>query len=281
MNNHNTSNAPGESVNLPRIISELEFNNYTQQWLIKINQLTTKLKSTERVAVDDFKDFFLKKDNDLLKDNNALPEQRLLKVYFDCEAVHHIISSVGVKIIKARFAIVDDLLLNGVATPTFTIILYGVDTLGNRCSAYSIGEPQYDYNYLIGKNTPGDISQSISDNLAQRWLKNWKQAEIDTPLFDTTYGYLNGYNYLMADFMNSLYPPGTTRENNGVFVLLAAHDYISYTPGSEHAEVMTFGLVLAGVKMPKSHKNAPGNVEGAVDTFFDLSLPSPPNYQTA
>lgn len=280
MNNHNTSNAPGEVAGTARIISELEFNNYTQQWLIKINQLTAGLKAAEKTDTADFKAFFLKKDDDIRQDHDV-PEQRLLKVYFDCEAVHHIISSVGIKTIKARFAIVDDYLLNGIVTPTFTIILYGVDTLGNRCSAYSIGQPQYDYNYVVEKNAPGDISQSISDNLAQRWLKNWKQAEIDTTLFDTNYGYLNGYNYLMADFMNSLYPPGTTRENNGVFVLLAAHDYISYTPGSEHAEVMTFGLVLAGVNMPKSRQNSPGDFEGAVDIFYDLSLPSPPNYQTA
>jgi hypothetical protein len=272
MNSHNIPNAPGESVKLPPVISEKEFNTHTQQWLVEINQSSTKLKSSEGIATDDFKAFFLKKD---IADGAPQLEQRLLKVYFDCEAIHHMLSSVGVKTIKAQFAIVDDYSLNGLPTSTFSLILYGVDTLGNRCSAYHIGQPQYDYGYTVKEGTQGDLSQSISDSLAQRWLKNWEQTEISPVLFDTTYGYLNGYNYSMADFMNSLYPPGTNKENNGVFVLLAAHDHISYTPGTDHAVVMTFGLVLAGIKTSKTHKNTTSD---DIDTFYDLSLPSPPNY---
>jgi len=244
---------------MAQVISELDYHTFTLNWLTEIN-------NSSAAGAADISSFFFNSTG-----------QKLVKFQFNIKSVHHLLSSVGVKTIVARFAIVNTYEPYGITTPTFIIILFGADTLGNRCSAYYIGKPLYDYDVTLANATTVNVNDCISDKLALAWINNWKIAEVDQAIFDTSYGYLQGYNYLMSDFMGTLYPLNLTTEISDVMLMLVAHDHISHTPGVAPAMVYTFGMVLAGI-IPSSQSSSGllGDTGTQVSTYYDLSLPSPP-----
>ncbi len=264
MNNQDYSSNPAGLADF-NIISELQFIAYTLEW--------TKQVSGTKVSWKVFAD----------KDSSI--EQMLAQVNFNDATIQSLLSCVGVKHIHARFAIVHDYHPYKIKLPTFTIILYATDQLGQRCSAYHIGRPQYRETITAAPSKPSqDIGNFISSRLAKEWISEWKKVCDENPkspemlseLFLTNYGYLLGYNYVVSDFMYSLFPPGTQKECYDVVVLPVIHKHVADHLNEQPILKRTFGLVLAGV--PLNAKGITGDEE--VNSFYDLSLPTPPSNST-
>ncbi|MBS7564772.1 hypothetical protein KHS38_10180 [Mucilaginibacter sp. Bleaf8] len=266
MNNHNHSVAELPGLKDFHIISEFEFQKYTLEW-------------AKQVASSEMPwDFFNNNDGNCFL--------MLAQIYYNGATVQNLLSCVGVKNINARFAIVDQYQPYEITSPTFTIILYAIDSLGKRCSAYHIGKPQYNDTIILPRKKPiQGIGNFISSRLAKEWIGEWKiicdhspkEPEYLSELFLTNYGYLTGYNYLMSDFMYSLFPPGTRTENYDVVILPAVHKHIIHNVFDQPAWSRTFGLVLAGVELVTKHKTSTVEDDEEVNSFYDLSLPTPPS----
>jgi len=246
------------------IISESEFRKFTLEW--------TKQVSSTNMSWE----FFRRSDDHGVS-------HMLGQIYFNDATVQNLLSSVGVKKINARFAIVDDYEPYEITSRVFTLVLYASDSQGKRCSAYHVGRPQYDYAvFFPEKKEPQDIGDFISSRLAQRWINDWKTVYHDCAklphslgeLFLTSYGYLNGYNYIMSDFMYTLFPPGTQIIDHGVVVLPVIHKHVRHDPEGLPIWQRTFGLVLAGVEPNTTNQLV--NSSQLVNSFYDLSLPTPP-----
>jgi hypothetical protein len=246
------------------IISESEFRKCTLEWT---KQVSSTIMSW---------DLFRRSDDQGVSD-------MLGQVYFNDATVQNLLSSVGVEKINARFVIVNDYEPYGITSGAFTLVLYASDSQGKRCSAYHLGRPQYDYAvFFPEKKQPQDIGDFISSRLAQRWINDWKTVCHDHAkipgslgeLFLTSYGYLNGYNYIMSDFMYTLFPPGTQIINHGVVVLPVIHKHVLSDHEGLPVWQQTFGLVLAGVEPDTTNQLL--NSRQVVNSFYDLSLPTPP-----
>jgi hypothetical protein len=258
MNQQNQTSESGELTSLfgPHTVSEKTFKAWYQEWYQQVVNTTTLTS-------------FFKNNCGYIK-----------KIYFNDYTVQNLLSSVGIKNIQARFVIIDKYKDYEIKTPTFTIILYATDSEGKVCSAYHVGLPEHHYGFSLAEpKRDTDIRDSISDKLARRWIDRWdeitQQQAFPDELFETNYGLLNGYNYVMADFMDALYPPNTNIKNYNIVILLAAHDHIPHywDDGNPPAEVSTFGLVVAGVDFLHT-----GIFSGdPVNSYYDLSLPCPPN----
>ncbi|MCX2494633.1 hypothetical protein OQX63_14195 [Pedobacter sp. PF22-3] len=264
INNQDYLSNPADLADF-NVVSEHQFIEYTLEWTKQIsgNEMSWKV--------------FADKDSSI--------EQMLVQVYFNDATIQSLLSCVGVKHIHARFAIVHDYYPYKIKLPTFTMILYATDQLGQRCSAYHIGRPQYHDNITVSPSMPShEIGNFISSRLAQKWISEWKivcdanpkSPELLSKLFLTNYGYLTGYNYVLSDFMYSLFPPETQKECYDVVILPVIHKHVADHLNAQPTLKRTFGLVLAGV--PFNAKDIAGDEE--VNSFYDLSLPTPPSNGT-
>lgn len=186
----------------------------------------------------------------------------LTHVYLTAEDVIHLISTVGTVTVKARFAIqpVD-------GQPTFTVILFGADARNTRTTAY------------LAATVPGAKSPvrhvavaegPVPNCLAMQWITNWQQQpekKIDRTLFEAPDGPLRGYTFLLADFLDTLFP---LTEITGEYLRLsfALHQYYKPGPVAE-AAAATFGLVLDMSITPTLRDLEAG------DLFYDISMPCP------
>lgn len=263
MNNHHYQSNPAGLEDF-YTISELQFLEYTLNWTKQVSGTEMSWK--------------------VFTDEDSSIEQILVQVYFNDATIQSLLSAVGVKHIHARFAIVHDYHPYKIKLPTFTIILYATDHLGQKCSAYHIGKPQYHDTITVASSKPLEgVGNFISSRLAQEWISEWKAVceNIKVPallseLFLTNYGYLTGYNYIMSDFMYSLFPPGTRKECYDVVILPVIHKHIADHLHTQRTWNRTFGLVLAGVQLIE--KGRTGNEDEEVNSFYDLSLPTPPTH---
>jgi hypothetical protein len=260
MNNHDYSSNPTSLEDL-YIIPEVQFLEYTLEW-------TKQVSGTDMPC-------------NVFADKDSSTEKMLVQVYFNDATIQSLLSCVGVKHIHARFAIANEYHPFEINSPTFTIIIYATDHLGQRCSAYHVGKPQYDDTIVVSGGKPlQGIGNFISSCLAQEWIGEWKTVCDGNPkapgclskFFLTNYGYLTGYNYIMSDFMYSLFPPGTRKECYDLVILPVIHKYVSNNPISQPTWSRTFGLVLAGVQLVTNDSAD----DEEVNTFYDLSLPTPP-----
>jgi len=261
-------------------ISEKQFEKWTKKWEEKVGEP--------------------KKLIPVFQNNDNLT---IRKIYFSDETVINLISSLGVENIKARFAIMDDYAPYEITRDTFTIILFATDNQGNIGSAYHVGLPEYQYDLRLREvGIPAyDEAGYISDLLAAKWINGWmdiikpleqiekyeqvhpgKMLDLEFPqkLFvNDSYGALTGYNYIMRDFMDSLYPKGVRKKNYDVIILLAAHNRIDHT-ADETKSIFTFGLVVAGMELKNpiaALQSGNAGDQEDVNSYYDLSLPTPPN----
>ncbi|MFC1222739.1 hypothetical protein ACFE6N_02960 [Pedobacter sp. BG31] len=264
MNDHDYSSNPASLENF-YIISELQFLECTFEW-------TKQVSSTKMPCK-------------IFADKGSSKERMLVQVHFNDATIQSLLSCVGVKHIHARFVIANKYQPYKIKSPTFTIVVYATDQLGQRCSAYHLGRPQYDDTIVVSGDKPFQgVGNFISSRLAQEWIDGWKMVCDGNPkapgclseLFLTNYGYLTGYNYLMSDFMYSLFPPGTQKECYDLVILPVIHKHVSNNLIGQPTLSRTFGLVLAGVQL-LTDDGAVDNAE-EVKTFYDLSLPTPPNH---
>jgi len=258
MDQQNQTNEPSEQTPFKGIhtVSENAFNKWTLKWYQQLANPQALLLSFKNI------------------------QQLMLKqVYFNDATVQNLLSSVGIENIHAKFVIADEYELYDITAPTFTIVLYATDTEGKRCSAYHLGKPQYHYQFSLTSTTPtSDTCDCISDFLAAKWVKAWENVIADPSkfsdrLFLTSYGFLNGYNYPMSDFMYALYPPGDKIQNYDIAILMGIHEYTIHNYLEQQVTKRTFGLVVAGVIQGPSATRAED-----VNSYYDLSLPSPPNH---
>jgi len=73
-----------------------------------------------------------------------------------------------------------------------------------------------------------------------------------------------------------LFPPGTRKECYDVVILPVIHKHVADHLHTQRTWNRTFGLVLAGVQLIE--KGRTGNEDEEVNSFYDLSLPTPPTH---
>ena len=245
---------PTSYQRLPEMLSIKHFNQYTLDWQMYFSVETQPLK-----------DYF---EIDYLKTNYVI---------FTKQCIHKLLSTSGVTKVKAKFALYP--LKDG--KKIFSIVLFGTDDQEVHTSAYYLGTPSnLDPSLTLGYTPGSDQNGYVPNDLANRWLENWrliKKDEIIEKLFDTNFGYLNGYSYEMRDFMDSLYPSGQINDE-GLNMYFALHDH--HYPGCTDPFEMnyTFGMVLQGFPftLDGSSPANDGDDPGDQNLYYDLSLPSPP-----
>lgn len=235
-------------------ITEWEFNQYTSAWM-------TALEDPTDTEHERLQSYFTSNKN------------RIDRFYFKVQDIIHVLSTLRLHTIMVRFGITAQ--PGATEPPLFTPILVGYDPSGLRVTPYYCGKPQIQ----DGCSIPGQMqtpslftdysSDQVPDILADAWIQNWGSVEIDPSLFQTSFGYLRGYTFLMQDFLDTLFPLNSnSAKGTYVVVHLAAHEYYD----SDNQPKSTFGLVLSA---QLSADNSSTNTI-ARQFYYDLSAPCPP-----
>ncbi|PWV45383.1 hypothetical protein [Chitinophaga sp. S165] len=228
------------------LIGTVDYQAFISMWLCALN---------DNNGENDLSNYFKK---------NCEPTTAIL---FNLDAIKYLVSSEGVVAIKAKFCIDN----RDKASPTFNIILFGVDNNGRATSAYYLGTPTTN-----SYSTLAEIQEfphsTIPSALAASWIKNWlhNKTYIVNEKFSTVYGYLEGYTFEMMDFLDAVFDEPL--KSNALCVHLALHEF--YKPGIAdiNDKTFTFGLVLQGIENPEN-KFTPFNSD---NLYYDISAPSPP-----
>ncbi len=233
---------------------------------------------------------------------------RLTFSSFDFQTVVWLVSTVGARQIRAQFVIVPEqpLAYDKPGPAYFSIVLYAVDSLGGRISAYYLGSSScakggngltsgakkpdiVDATGTAAEIAPADdpsLGSPVAFDLAKIWLTNWvNQNPISSALFGSNYGPLQGYAFDIGDFMDPLFYSQKFGKTQELHVCFALHEYLAAFPKQPNQAITsTFGLVLrfygtvpiqpyGETKLRDSSAAAPE----AGQPFYDLSEPSPPN----
>jgi hypothetical protein len=221
----------------PGILSPDLFNQYADQWLNAVNA-----SGSSELAAS-----FLDPGN-----------ERILYVSFPIQQIISLVSTVGVRTIKARFLLAPD----AGGQPHFTIALFATDGegAGERLSAYYVADE-----YWSGGNATGDTGEHIPSELAAIWLSNWQDVPDITPaLFATSYGPLQGYNFDIKDFVSLLFVAQPLKDQQ-FRIGLSLHEYYAAN-GDDSTTTQTFGLV-----------NYLHSTSAISSSYYDMSAPCPPN----
>jgi len=238
--------------------------------------------------------------------------ERLQYASFDFQTIVWLVSTVGTRQIKAQFVLVpanqDD---EGKHTPAyFSIVLYAVDAMGGRISAYYLGDNTFTPSPkpttgltttdkesfelgLTGHSAQvGSFGGPVAFDLVKKWLTNWTdQPTITRHFFSSNYGPLQGYSFELDDFMDPLFYSQKFGATQVLHVGFALHEYHAAFPKhDEQTLTRTFGLVLrvyGSTETPDASAgteakfttwgyvtDAPGDEPG--QPFYDLSHPYPP-----
>jgi len=208
-----------------------------------------------------------------LEGNNALfpsflyDKKLQLGVTLNGTAVTALLSTMGATTIKVRFGLRED--DKGVFR--FELLLFGIDAYGQRLTPY------YNPEQVELKEPSAPIPQdgNMPDELAVQWKANWAALDqldkLSTALFETNYGFLQGYNYPVKEFMDTLLPVGSTPD---ITIWFAVHQYygVPTSPDVAHDKpVSTFGLVFNAASGSTSTLAGASEESG----YFDLTAPCP------
>jgi hypothetical protein len=187
-------------------------------------------------------------------------QERIKFVSFPVDQIVSLISTVGIRQVKARFILVPD----SKGGYHFSLALYASDGTVNeddRLSAYYVADPGWTGNAL-GQVVGGPVPHS----LAALWLTQWQEAAITPDLFVASTGAtLQGYNFEADDFVTALFNSQPI-DGQAIRLGLGVHEF--YGPNDDVTPTQTFGLVLRLYK--------PGTTTSA-EPFFDMAAPCPPN----
>ncbi|WPQ63614.1 hypothetical protein SIO70_01890 [Chitinophaga sancti] len=224
------------------LISKDDYERITSQWITQLNQ-------------DDGNS---KLDKFFFKDGS-----KLTAVRFDLDTILYLVSSEGTTTIKARFCIQD----GDDDERLFNVVLYGVDANGITTSAYFLGTP-----YSPDLETPGLPQCQIPSSLGNIWIQNWVDNDVFVAKerFKTIYGYLQGYNFELSDFIDSAF----SADYVGLSVTLALHELFRPYETDPYAPTFTFNLVLQG--LIKEDGDGTSEKVADADGLYDISAPSPP-----
>lgn len=226
--------------------------------------------------------------------------QRLTFASFDFQNVVWLVSTVGARQIKAQFVLVpEQRTADGEHAPAyFSVVLYAVDSLGGRISAYYLGsnvfttvseKPTAEAGYAAPDSSAKEDANSgspVAFDLAKTWLTNWtNQKKISSELFTSNYGPLQGYTFELGDFMDPLFYSQKFGKTQELHVCFALHEYYAAFPKKNTPKLTsTFGVVLRfyGTVPLKGYDDklvhAHSAVEEAGQPFYDLSTPNPPGF---
>lgn len=190
---------------------------------------------------------------------------KLTAVHFDASTILYLISSEAIATVKARFAITG----NDGEEGLFNIVLYGVDRNDKINSAFYLGDPYAEP--VTGHIDPGAPQCQLPSSIGSVWITNWLENDIfvSNLRFKNIYGYLEGYNFELSDFIDSTFLDTCS----GLSVTLALHEL--YRPGTTDVTKSTFTLNLVLQGILKEGVTQSENVERA-DGLYDISAPSPP-----
>lgn len=238
--------------------------------------------------------------------------ERLQYASFDFQTIVWLVSTVGSRQIRAQFVLVpENQDEEGNHTPAyFSIVLYSVDAMGGRISAYYLGDntftplpkpkPKPASAPAAGKDLGDEYVQTevlaqggpVAFDLAKIWLTNWtSQPVITRHLFSSDYGPLQGYSFSLDDFIDPLFYSQKFGATQVLHVGFALHEYHAAFPKHDEETLKrTFGLVLrvygttdsdemdetTGEKMQIGRYATDASDGEPGQPFYDLSYPYPP-----
>jgi hypothetical protein len=256
----------------PISITHEAFVAATDKWRSILN----KEQPHGEEAFVDLRDYFQVKD----KTSGQLS---LIAGYdFSLDSIEKLVSTVGIQTVMVRFGIVQD---PDAQQNVFTAILYGFNSFQMRVTPYLVGKP-----YTVPYKAAGleeRNSDQLPDVLGNQWMGHWQSyAEVPalpTPappikdiLFNTIYGYLQGYNYRYSDFVDNLFPVSADPRASWLLrVNFGLHRYFQVDATSPEDVVNTFGLVLCLIEVMPGPAGQPAVGNGPTP-YYDFSAPCPP-----
>jgi hypothetical protein len=274
--------SPEISVAGPKatIINQQQFSNYAQAWV--------QAAGTGNHLVDAFQ---------------KVGYERLTYASFDLQTVIWLVSTVGARRIKAQFVLVPPKHAEDAKhePARFSVVLYAVDALDGRISAYYLGNNDFTPN-IKQIDAEGDFGKVADDadavgntnvgapvafDLVKRWLTNWSspKQQISCDLFSSKYGPLQGYTFDLGDFMDPLFYSQKFGDTQVLHVGFGLHEYhAAFTAKDEPSLTRTFGLVLRfygtvasdGTAVKAFSNTGAVNAGEPGQPFYDLSTPNPP-----
>lgn len=222
------------------LISKADYDKYTSRWITLLNEDDGKV---------DLKEFFYK------------GVFKLMAVHFDVDAIEYLVSSEATTTIKARFCVTTD----DEGEELFNIILFGTDKNDGITTAYFLGTP-----YAQEEET-GMPQCQLPTYLGDLWLQKWAVNEdfISRERFRNIFGYLQGYNFPLEDFIDSTFK----YKCSALSVSFALHELYRPNVTDINTPTFTFNLVLQGILA--NGEVGPSRIDVA-DGLYDISAPSPP-----
>lgn len=230
------------------IISQQQYTDYTNAWIDFIKEATA----------DEL--------TGLLRPDAS---KYLPCVSLPCEPLIWLLSTMGMRQVKARFALLPA--ASG-AQARFAVALFATDEHDTPASAYYLAtgtwQPAPAPREVCKTQSPENAHVPLA--LGNAWLAGWEAATtIEPTMFDTTPApaRLQGYNFGVRDFVDPLFALESGITDQTLQVYFGLHTYYGATEGQAGpSRRQTLGLVL-GLAGTDVH-NA---------TYFDMAQPSPPN----
>ncbi|WP_035565496.1 hypothetical protein [Hymenobacter sp. IS2118] len=194
---------------------------------------------------------------------------------FAFDEMRYLLSATGIVTVKIRFGLRES--EDGQA-PQFNLVLFGADMDNQVITPYFTSSA---VTYHDSDSTKPQPEGNLPQALMREWQKNWheqaKAGTVDQEMFKVRYGFLQGYNYPVNEFMAAL---GTFKGVSTIHITYGLHKYYTLyeTAESPLSFVHTFGLVLyASTKAiggPDGDVGAPNPI---IDDsgYYDLTAPCP------
>jgi hypothetical protein len=225
------------------IISQQVFDQYSSKWVEIIGNT----------------------DTGLLNQCFRSGKEKLAYVTFPALQIARLLSTVGVKNIKARFLVVTET-QGELLIPHFTLALFATDDLNARLSSYYVADTYW----ATTPKTP-TVGGEVSNVLVNFWLGKWTAdkktgSDVKQAMFNSPYGFLRGYTFETDDFLDPLAQVKNLNEAM-LKISFGLHEY--YHTGTDGIDVLnyTFGLVV-------QYLDDAGNAIS--DPSYDMAHPCPP-----
>ena len=174
---------------------------------------------------------------------------------FEFDILSYLLSTPGVVTIKIRFGLQMWKSEETQEEQTqFHLILFGVD------NAQEVMTP-YFTSYAVSERSAHHFEEEEQGNLPRilmkKWEKTWRSKasdnEVDQTTFKIRYGFLQGYNYPLTEFMGSL---SRFTQAPSIHIRFGLHEYydVDNASISNPNPLYAFGLILYASKWVESSK---------------------------
>ncbi|RYU76729.1 hypothetical protein [Hymenobacter persicinus] len=229
---------------LVHTISELEFTRAAAIW--------AEQASSEKII-----DFF--------KKGSSLQ----VGVLLNYDSANLLFSTMGISTIKIRFGGQQD----EQGTYRFALILFGEDAYGQRVTPYYNPQQGNYKDVSLIQGEPGNLPTELAKQWMQHWEGKGAKDDLNAGMFGTIYGFLQGYNYPVKEFMSAMQGFEAAPD---ILISFGLHRYLGVPKEASSAAeevVYTFGLLFNAVQAagPVAGLAAPVEESG----YFDLTAPCP------